>query len=132
MSVNFIWNELYSVGDKEIDNQHRHMFDIANSLPEHIGDKSLKKTVVDLYKHILKHFDAEEAMMKETGFPGIEDHRKLHNDLISRLNEITEKSFDGDEEILRFRKFVFNWIIEHIMHHDRIFFDYVKKCGSKI
>lgn len=126
MSVSFSWDEKYSVGNEEIDSQHKYMFELANSLPESIEDGSVKKTVMALYKHILKHFSAEEAMMKNEGFPNAEEHMNMHNDLITKLNVITSMPFKDDEDLLKFKRFVYDWVIEHIMHQDKKFFDFVK------
>lgn len=127
MGVSFSWDEKYSVGNEEIDGQHKYMFELANFLPESIEDGSVKKTVMALYKYILKHFSAEEAMMKNEGFPNAEMHMNMHNDLITKLNEITSVPFKDDENLLKFKKFVYDWVIEHIMHQDKKFFDFVKQ-----
>lgn len=127
MGVSFSWDEKYSVGNEEIDGQHKYMFELANSLPESIEDGSVKKTVMALYKYILKHFSAEELLMNDEKFPCAVEHMSLHNDLITQLNEITSIPFKGDEDLLKFKRFVYDWVIEHIMHQDKKFFDFIKQ-----
>ena len=127
MTTSFKWADIYSVGNELIDGQHKNMFEIANSIPENFTDKSLKKTIVNLYKHALKHFDAEEGLMKQTGYENTAEHIRQHNNLVSRLNDITEKPFRTDEDLLKFKKFVYGWIIEHIMQQDKMFFDFIKR-----
>lgn len=127
MGINFIWDDKYSVGNKEIDDQHRYLFELASSLPESLEDGPLKKTIMALYKYALKHFNAEEEMMRAISYPDAVAHSQMHNDLVSRLNEISMIPFKNDEDLIRFKLFVYDWVIEHIMHQDKKFFDYARQ-----
>ncbi len=127
MSVNFVWEEKYSVGNSEIDNQHKIMFRLSSSMPESLQDGSLKRIIMDLYKYTMSHFKSEEALMKKTGYPLRDEHTKMHDDLVSGLNDIVARPFKNDEDLMEFKKFVYEWVIEHILDQDKRFFDFVRK-----
>lgn len=131
MSVHFNWSDSYVVGNDEIDEQHEEMFRLANSLAEHLDAPLIKRTIMDLYKHAREHFTAEEQMMKDTGYPRLEQHRRSHDGLITRLNDISAQSFDSDESVFAFKRFIYHWLIDHIMHQDKDFFQFAQQQAAK-
>jgi hemerythrin-like metal-binding protein len=120
------------VGRKDIDKQHKHIFNIANSLPESCDEALIKKNIMKLYKYTREHFKAEEQMMKEIGYPGIEEHRDLHEDLISQLNDISNQKFENDQSVVVFKQFVYDWVVNHILNHDNDYFRFTKKQQSGV
>jgi len=131
MPIQFIWNESYSVGNSEIDQQHQSWFDLANSLPEKLDRVLIKHTIMDLFTYTRKHFTAEETMMLEIGYPKLDAHKVLHDDLITKLSEIGLESFQGDQSVFAFKKFIYDWIIDHIMRHDKDYFRFVQQKQSQ-
>ncbi len=127
MSVEFKWESSYSVGDKVLDEQHRKIFNLGNEI-SNLDNTNIKKTIMSLFKHTRGHFDHEEKLMQEVEFPGFEEHRELHNDLIEKLGSIELKSPNNNHcNSYILRKLVYDWIIDHIMHQDKIFFNYYKQ-----
>ena len=127
MSIKFLWNEKYSIGNPEFDEQHKRIFDLANSLTEETNVEEIKRIIWRMFKHTNEHFVAEENMMKEMGYPQLFEHRKLHDELITKLSQISTHSFDNDQAVFQFRKFIYDWIIDHIMNADKNYFSYVKE-----
>ena len=127
MSIKLIWNDSCSVGNKKLDNQHKRMFDLANSLPEHLGQQLIDRIIMDLYKHTNEHFTLEEQMMQEIGYPKIDEHKELHNDLITKLNNISTQSFNDDQSVFDFKKFIYYWVIDHIINNDRDYFRFARQ-----
>ncbi len=118
MSEKFVWDDLYSVQNEEVDNQHKQLFALVNKLEVGLDQKQVKAIIMDLYKYTRRHFASEEKMMKEVGYPKYEEHIILHDDLITKLNEISLQNFDDKEAIWKLNKFVVNWLTEHILHQD--------------
>lgn len=127
MGVQFLWEEKYSVGNEKIDEQHKWMFNLANQLPNIIDREKVKIIVVELYKYIREHFSDEEKIMKSTDYPLLSEHKKLHEDVTKQLNEICSRPFNSDKDLYKFKKFLFEWLIDHIMHDDKKFSDFIKK-----
>jgi len=118
MPVKFVWDESYSVGNPHVDEQHRRLFELASSLPETMNKLAIQRAMVALYQHFRQHFDDEEQLMREMGYPALEAHRRLHDDLITTLNEVCEGSLDSPHSARRFKKFIYDWVTDHILHHD--------------
>lgn len=118
MTDRYTWEDKYSVGDDEIDNQHKQLFAIANSVENHHEKSEIAKSIMELYKYTRIHFQAEEQMMRDVGFPEYREHQLLHDNLITKLNEISNQEFDKAEDGRKFIDFVFNWLTDHILHQD--------------
>lgn len=126
MSIKFVWDKRYSVGNEEIDSQHRRLFDLGNEI-QNIQLCDVTKTIMNLYKHTTQHFDTEEQHMKAIGYPKLIQHRELHNGLISGLNNLIEKPIDSYIGLEVLKKFVYNWIIDHILNHDKKYFEFYQE-----
>ena len=74
MSVQFIWKDNYSVGNPEIDDQHRDLFNLCNQLSESLTEKECKFIIMKLFKYTRLHFTAEEKLMKDLEFPLFVEH----------------------------------------------------------
>jgi hemerythrin len=127
MTVSFTWETSYSVGNTEIDTQHQRIFELANSLPGHLGERTIESVVSYLYRHAREHFLAEEKMMREVGYPKTVHHQELHDAMVMKLNEISTQSFKDDDSVFAFKKFFYDWIIDHILHEDMDFFRFVNR-----
>jgi hemerythrin len=127
VAIGFTWEQSYSVGNEEIDKQHKRIFELANSLPENPGEKTIGSVVMYLYRHAREHFLAEEKMMKAIDYPKAVQHQELHDAMVMKLNEISTRSFKDDESVFAFKKFFYDWIIDHILHHDMDFFRFVSQ-----
>lgn len=130
MGINVLWDERYSVCNDEIDRQHRYLFELAGSLPESIDHGTYVSSVMALYRYALKHFKDEEAMMRDKKYPLAGSHTKLHDELVVRLTEIASTPIEDNEHYFIFSKFVIDWLIEHILHHDRKFMEFMQHGHS--
>ena len=91
-----------SLGDAEIDRQHRQIFELGNRiLAATAYDEALKIDLVHLYAHTRTHFQAEEARMRER-----RDPRRLRiGDVVSLEpmgrdeNGVLRYSLDQDPQI---------------------------------
>lgn len=126
MGIEIKWKESYSVGNKTLDNQHRHLFELTEKLIREFNEREIKRGVMELYKYTRTHFSLEEELMDKAGFPDIGKHRVSHDILIDKLNEVAMWDFSTLESVHKFQRFVLNWLFEHIMQQDKKYFDYLK------
>jgi len=131
MPLMFLWDESYSVDNAELDAQHRRMFEFANMLPETMDKAALQRGILAIAKHARLHFETEERVMKEMGYPGLDGHRETHNHLITRLNEYCEQPLEGEDAAYWFKKMVFDWVIDHIMHCDMGYVRFLREQRDK-
>ncbi len=131
MSVQFVWEEKYEVGCAEIDEQHKGIFELASSLSDDMGEMQVKVVIMELYRYTHDHFTSEEMMMKKLKYPELEEHKAYHNDLVVRLNRLSKSIAYQTDDIYTFKKFVYDWLIDHIMHKDMDFFRFVRNLPDK-
>jgi hemerythrin-like metal-binding protein len=126
MAGQFLWEDRYSLGDEKIDDQHKWMFNLANQLPKVSDKENVKIIVLELYKYIREHFSYEEKIMKSAEYPLFSEHKQLHDKVIKQLNAISSSSFKSDKDLYKFKKFLFDWLVEHIMHEDKKYSNFIK------
>jgi len=127
MSVKFVWTDDYATGISELDNQHMKIFELGNNISDIDSKNQVKKAIMSLYQHTRTHFGFEEELMRKSGYPDWEKHKEGHDDLINELNKVGEKAANGNLSIQEFKKFVYCWIIDHIIYQDKLFIDYYKE-----
>jgi len=94
MSINqkIPWKDEYNLGIKNIDTQHKKLFELVNRLYDLEDSKSSKEELrVILYEfsdYVKVHFKEEEEYMLSIGFPGLEEHKKKHMQIVDNLTQI--------------------------------------------
>ncbi len=90
-----VWDSDYSVGHQLIDEQHKELFRrinvFGNALWDGLGKKQLEQHLRFLADYVIFHFRAEEELMLKNGFPDLEMHKSVHDDLIRRVSAVLEK-----------------------------------------
>ena len=123
MKAMMSWSETLSVGDAELDEQHRTLFGLMNDLYEGmcLGNASgmISRLLDDLLAYTRLHFRNEEAYFDQFRYAERESHIKAHQALEQKLSEYREKFSQGETgmamELLGFMR---DWIIGHIMQMD--------------
>jgi hemerythrin len=129
------WNDSYSVNVKEMDDQHRKLIDIINQLHDAMkvgqGKDVIGKVLSGLTDYTRRHFTSEENLMKAHGYPGYEEQKKSHNQLVIQILDIQKKFEAGtllSQEVLTFLK---NWLINHIQGMDQKYGPHLNGKGVK-
>ena len=115
--MKFEWSDKLSVNDIKIDSQHRYLITLGNEI-DNLDIKKAKQTIMLLYKYTREHFASEELHMKQMHYTALKEHTQIHNDLISKLNEIVEHNINTTDDITKFKEFFKTWITDHIMGED--------------
>ena len=117
------WRSEHSLGDADIDAQHRHILEMVRALHEAgegAGAETIDLLVAHLSRYLVSHFEAEEKFMEESGYPGLFDHRAEHRDCMDKLRELVEGINACHGSNLRIMAaFVAEWMLDHIMHADQ-------------
>lgn len=123
------WKNEYEIGIKMIDEQHKHLFEIGNRAYELLKDEfSIDKydKIVDIVNELKEytkyHFRCEEDYMIKINYKRYRIQKTAHDNFIKKIYSIDLKKIDENQNkyIEDLLKFVFNWIIEHILHEDML------------
>jgi len=124
------WGEKNNMGIQIIDEQHRGIVSTINSLYYFIrkgrGMEVLKPTLNILEQYSIVHFKTEEELIAKSGYPALEKHISLHQNLIKEMKSLSEESIlsRDSEMVLRFLK---EWWLSHINKEDQKYAPYVLK-----
>ncbi len=134
MAEFFPWNQdLYSVGVKTLDEQHKKLVALINTLFDAMkigkGSTVVGKTLDELIEYTKVHFHDEEEHMAKCNYPELSSHKKLHGKLIQDVLKIKEKFSTGPHinisiETLDFLK---DWLTNHIQGVDKKYAPYMQK-----
>ena len=124
--IHFVWQTQYEIGDKEVDQQHKDLFELAEKLLTSDSKDSLLENIQPLYQHVETHFDEEESLMKKHSYYGYRAHRKEHKLMLKKLIEMNRKINDDNWNQNEIQNFVNNWG-KHIIYSDMSFNNYMKQ-----
>lgn len=100
------WDEGFSVGVQSFDDQHKKLFDIINrvftSLKERknsAGKELVSGALNDMVEYTKVHFEAEEKLMRELGYPEYESHKNEHDHFTLTVTDF-KRRYDGGDTTL--------------------------------
>lgn len=123
----FDWNEKFSVKVEVIDEQHRKLFEIGESINELLKDYDNTDTydeimtlISELLSYTKYHFEEEEKLLIAYGYPDIEEHIVEHEKFIDYLENLDQDEIDDNQEetLTELLKFIASWIFKHINNTD--------------
>ena len=131
------WEPGMSVGVSVLDEDHKRIMNMINrfynALCDGEGKDTLDEIFHDLMVYINLHFESEEAMLKQTHYPGADDQKAHHKAMAARV-VAEKKKYEQNEnskapiEMLNFLK---DWWVDHIMNLDRKYAAHLKAHGLK-
>lgn len=128
------WEDRYTVGIKQIDEEHRKLIQLMVNLWDAIESGKGRSIISDVIQNLLDytrtHFVAEEKMMIEHKFPEYDQHKGDHDrfvmEVMNAAKEYIEKRAIPTQKILTF---LAHWLIEHIMGYDKNLAVYLRQKG---
>jgi hemerythrin len=125
------WKDVYKIGDAEIDAQHEELFSKINRFLLANDKASQTASAMSLYQHTREHFKHEEDLMRRVKFPSIAPHVEQHNDLISRLNDVSLAIANGTLNKADLEAFLADWTKNHIRIFDTRLASFLRQHTSQ-
>jgi hemerythrin len=120
----FPWKEHYQLGEQKIDREHEELVTLLNELHEALQAgkprASLGILLRELTRAVDKHFRTEEKLMRRSGYPGLDAHRRQHKSFARKLHGFQEQ-FQGGHAGLREPLLleVKDWLRDHLLLSDK-------------
>lgn len=91
------WKEEYNINVAVIDEQHRHLAELAGRVHEVLatnpeGGPEIRQLVDELINFTRTHFTTEEQLMLKHEYPEYEAHRTAHQQVLYRLGTLAKLS----------------------------------------
>ncbi|OQY38197.1 MAG: hypothetical protein B6229_06470 [Spirochaetaceae bacterium 4572_7] len=120
------WEKEYELGNTLIDNQHRDLVNIISEFNKGFSDKNINsnvevgKILSYLINYTAFHFKSEEAFMSKISYPGLEEHKVIHRELVDQLKNflIDIKTNNHFVTPVEFYYFLKSWLNDHILDED--------------
>ena len=116
------FDESLVTGNEMIDSQHKELIAKINSLVESCEKDGGKVAAIKMLDYLAEytefHFNAEEKLQEEIEYPGIEEHKKQHQELyrvVDELHDMLEEQEGPTEEFVeQVNRNVIQWLYKHI------------------
>lgn len=126
------WNAAFSVGDEQMDGQHRKLIGIINQLAgcyalwstsgsktgRTEARKAFHQALTAMFDYTQTHFTAEEEHMRQIGFAGIVEHQSEHASFIEKLGEFSLLAAEGEGDMQAVHRYLKTWLFNHILKSD--------------
>jgi hemerythrin-like metal-binding protein len=118
------WSAEYEFGIPEMDEQHRHCFELLSHFYEGLVCQNTQDQLLTLLNEAIDythyHFSQEVKLMQDIGYSALIDQKKMHSDIENRIENFKEKFLINKPVV---SKDVINevksWFIYHIQIEDK-------------
>lgn len=129
-----VWKDEYSVGIKEMDNDHKKLINLINQLQTAVhyytGREFEEKALDELVDYTKTHFKKEEQLLEDNNYAELEAHKELHQKFINKVNDFLEQyKQDSEVTINDTLEFLKDWLIKHINGTDKEYGKVLNKKG---
>lgn len=133
------WAQDLYVGISLIDEQHKMLIqrlnDLSQALASGLGPAKIASTLNFLIDYTDFHFTAEETHMDRNGYPGLDAHKKQHEEFKTTLANLeADLEEEGATQGLAdsIDKLLVQWLFNHIRTIDVAFGKYLQDKGIDI
>jgi hemerythrin len=130
------WSGKYSVGVKNLDDQHKEVINLLNELHAAMLKGQAQSVAGDLLpkiqRHAREHFSAEERLMESTKFPGLAEQRTEHSALLAKIEDYAARHKRGDSSVyLELLNFMRDWMTNHMQKVDKKYTTWMNEHGVR-
>lgn len=130
----FPWSEEFSIGIREIDEQHRWLVETTNKLYDELAKEDPQRAVAGevlegLIAYTMNHFIVEEELFQRHGYPETLAHKAEHDRFTANvmgLLERFEQGADINDDVLALIK---DWLTHHILTVDKQYAPFLTDRG---
>jgi len=124
------WGSYLETGHRELDAQHHDLVNRINRLdPTHEGEerRDLTRLLLAVCSQTRLHFQMEEALMDQSGYPGASQHKQMHRTYEAELDALIEafqRNLPGASHDIA--NLLQDWNPNHIILEDRKLVEHLK------
>ena len=120
------WRDDYDTGQKVLDDQHRQLVEILNSLEDAVrrerGRPVEDAILKDLVGYTQEHFSFEEKLLADAGYAGFAELQRRNRLWIREIERVHYERLTADRPLTpEFRRALRNWLQDHLVQGDEVF-----------
>lgn len=117
------WTAKLETSIPDIDQQHKELVRLVNllhkAMKQQKGASEVGGILDDLAEYTVYHFGYEEKLFEKYGYPGYDEHKKIHTKLVEQVIGFQEEFKNGKATItMDLMDFLKDWLKNHIMKTD--------------
>lgn len=129
------WQDDYLVGNTIIDDDHKMLFEMINDFYDAFVKSrkrsDLTRILIQLVNYAEEHFQREEKIMAEHGFPEAAEHHKIHEELVETIFALNKRLETDPSPLDRDGVgFLKHWLVDHILKHDMALGEFIRKSKA--
>jgi hemerythrin-like metal-binding protein len=129
-----IWNQGMSVGVRVLDEDHKKLIAMINelhaSMMEGHSNEIVGGVLRRLANYTVEHFQREEKLFAETGYPNAAAHKREHEKLKSQVMAEIQKFQAGTVGLgMETLNFLRDWLKHHIQESDKAYSAHLNSHG---
>jgi len=122
--ANIEWRDNFNINVSKLDAQHQAMAELVNRLHRAVADRegpdAIGAILTQLVECTRDHFETEERMMLEHGYPEYRAHMREHRDLMDQLEAVRRKVTGGSGPVFAAAAdFSTDWVMVHVLGSDK-------------
>lgn len=131
-----VWNDSYSAGLAELDDDHRRLLDVVGKMEQAIedgrGEEVMGDVLRDILHHTEDHFPHEERLMAEHKFPGLQEHQEMHRVGLEEIRKMVAQHDNNDPSLTpaKLTHFLSFWFGTHFLTEDAKFKRHLFEIGE--
>jgi hemerythrin-like metal-binding protein len=129
------WTEKFSVGVRELDQQHQQLIKMLNRLIATQGtiathSETISDILMAMTRYAQTHFKTEERLMEAYGYPGLEEQKMQHRDFRKKTVEFSTATTLGINQVPEaLLEYLVDWLGHHIIEDDMKYRSFFRDKG---
>ena len=118
-----IWDETFSVGVKILDEQHKKLIKMVNTMIEarstDVHSEVVSTVLTQMREYATEHFSLEEEYMIKYGYTNYDQHKAEHREFIKRIAMMCVETMQQRKAVpIEMLEFLKSWWVNHILKID--------------
>jgi hemerythrin-like metal-binding protein len=112
------WNDSYSVGVEVLDEQHKQLVKMINSMHGKYDQGVMFDVIMQMFNYAAEHFKTEETLLRKRSFNGLERQVREHKMFMRKASDFAGKNLADPAIHAQVVTFLSEWLVHHILHED--------------
>ena len=130
------WSPSYSVGVTLLDEQHKRLVDMINLLLSDseatVRSETISELLTRLTNYAGDHFQAEERLLEEHGYPELARQREQHKAYRIKIVKFCQDTMSHQDSVpADILRFIRDWLQNHILKSDMKYRAFFAERGVK-
>lgn len=128
------WDGSLKVGVELVDAQHQYLFEIINAMQAKLARGDAQSALVEgldsMRTYARFHFEAEERLLAQQGYPELAGHREAHRRFLAEVERLSGVE-PTNSNACQALGYLLTWLVGHIQSVDGRFAPFLAEQGVR-